>query len=242
MKLLILGGTSDAITLCKRALAHYDVIYSLKGQVRQPQLSCEIHSGGFGGVEGMVEFLQQQHIDCLLDATHPYAVNISNHAKLAAKHCALPCFHYLRPAWQQQENDRWIFFQDMAELTALLDENEKSNARLFFTLGQLSADFISQKNPQQHYIIRSAIASNSKQTDTLQWIKNIGPFALDDERKLFKRYQIEALISKNSGGDSVAAKIQIARENKLPVYLLERPRFQSEYPILDSITAMLLAL
>jgi precorrin-6A/cobalt-precorrin-6A reductase len=242
MKLLILGGTSDAITLCKLALAQYEVIYSIKGHVRQPQLHCDIHSGGFGGVEGMVEFLQQQHIDCLLDATHPYAVNISHHAKLAAKHCSLPCFHYLRPAWQPQENDHWIFFQDMAQLTALLDENEKSRARLFFTIGQLSSEFISQKNPQQHYMVRSAIASHTKQTNTIRWIESIGPFALDDERKLFKRHQIEALISKNSGGKSVAAKIQVAREKNLPVYILERPDFQSEYPILHSITDMLLAL
>ena len=242
MKLLILGGTSDAITLCKLALAQYEVIYSVKGHVRAPQLPCEIHSGGFGGVEGLIEFLQQQHIDCLLDATHPYAVNMSHHAQLAAKHCSLPCFHYLRPAWQPQKNDRWIFFQEMAQLTPMLDQNEKNSARLLFTIGLLSPEFISQKNPQQHYIVRSAIATNTKQTNTMRWIESIGPFTLEDERKLFKRHQIEALISKNSGGKSVEAKIQVARERNLPVYMLERPVFQSEYPIFYSITDMLLAL
>jgi precorrin-6A/cobalt-precorrin-6A reductase len=242
MKLLILGGTSDAIKLCKLALAQYDVIYSIKGRVRQPQLNCKIHSGGFGGIAGMVNFLQQQHIDCLLDATHPYAVNISNHAKLAAKHCSLPCLHYIRPAWQQQENDHWIFFNTLAQLTALINRNEDSKARLFFTIGQLTPEFIAQKNPQQHYIVRSAITSNISQTNTIKWIKNIGPFALEDERILFEWYQIDALISKNSGGKSVEAKIQIAREKKLPVYMLKRPDFSSEYPIFHSLTDMILTI
>lgn len=235
MKLLILGGTSDAIKLCKLALAQYEVIYSIKGQVRQPQLNCEIHSGGFGGTQGLVDFLQQRRIDCLLDATHPYAMNISNHAKLAAKYCALPCFHYIRPAWQQQKNDHWIFFNDMTQLTALLEQNEHSSARLFFTIGQLAPEFIAQKNPQQYYIVRSAIDLSIKQKNNIIRIKSIGPFALEDERQLFEHYQIHALVSKNSGGEAVAAKIQVARERGLPVYMLERTEFQSEFPILYSI-------
>ena len=62
-----------------------------------------------------------------------------------------------------------------------------------------------------------------------------------NERKLFENYQIDALISKNSGGQSIYAKIQIAREMKLPVYLLQRPEFQSDYPIISSINEMLVA-
>lgn len=240
MKLLILGGTSDAITLCKRALQQHDVIYSIKGHVRQPQLNAEIHSGGFGGVQGMIAFLKQRQIDCILDATHPYAVNISNHAKLAANYCSLPCLHYIRPAWQQQEEDRWFFFNDMAQLTSLLEKNETCTAQLLFTIGQLAPEFIAKKNPQQHYIIRSAIAPPISQTKTITGIESIGPFTLEDEQQLFEFYNIDALISKNSGGKSVAAKIQIAREHGLPVYILKRPEFQSEYPILHSITEMLL--
>jgi precorrin-6A/cobalt-precorrin-6A reductase len=241
MKVLILGGTSDAIKLCKQALVRYEVIYSIKGHVRQPQLNCQIHSGGFGGTQGMVAFLQQQQIDYILDATHPYAVTISNHAKLAAKYCAIPCLHYIRPAWQQQENDRWIFFNNMAQLTSLIASNENNKARLFFTIGQLTDEFIANKSPQQRYIVRSALASSISQTNNIHRIKSIGPFALEDERKLFDDYQIDALISKNSGGESVAAKIRVARERNLPVYMLERPEFQSEYAIFHSISEMLLA-
>jgi precorrin-6A/cobalt-precorrin-6A reductase len=239
MKLLILGGTSDAIKLCKQALVRYEVIYSIKGHVRQPQLNCQIHSGGFAGTQDIMAFLLQQQIDYILDATHPYAVTISNHAKLAAKYCAIPCLHYIRPAWQQQKNDRWTFFNNMTQLISLIASNENNKARLFFTIGQLTDEFIANKSSQQRYIIRSAVTSTIRKTNNIHWIKSIGPFALENEQKLFDDYQIDALISKNSGGESIAAKIQVARERNLPVYMLERPMFHSEYPVFHSISAML---
>jgi precorrin-6A/cobalt-precorrin-6A reductase len=242
MKLLILGGTSDAIKLCKLALQKYTVIYSIKGIVRQPQLNCEVHSGGFDGVQGLIAFLHQQRIDCLVDATHPYAMKISHYAELAAKHGCLPCFHYIRPAWQQQSGDDWIFFDNMMALTSLLNTTSKQNLRLFFTIGQLSSEFLARKNPQQDYIVRSAIASTVKQANKIEWINSIGPFELENERQCFHHYQVDALISKNSGGESVAAKIKIAAEMKLPVYMRRRPDFHSKYPLIHSIADILLVL
>ncbi len=244
MKLLLLGGTSDALKLCQLVLKQHDVIYSIKGLVRTPKLDCNIHTGGFGGVQGLIHFLQQQQIDCLLDATHPYAINISYYAKRAAQYCHLPCFHYMRPAWQQQSGDNWILFKDELQLTQLLNNNHNKRTRFFFTTGRLSSAFIAKKKPQHHYIIRSIIDNDTQGiqgVQGIQWIKDKGPFTIENERKLFENYQIDALISKNSGGQSVYAKIQIAREMKLPVYLLQRPKFQSDYPIISSINEMLVA-
>lgn len=242
MKLLILGGTSDAITLCRLALTDYEVIYSLKGLVRQPNLPCKIHSGGFGGVRGLITFIQQQSIDCLLDATHPYAVQMSYHATLAAKYCSLPCFHYIRPAWQQQRGDQWVFFKNRQHLTSLLERFNQRNPHFFFTMGQLPPDFLAKKNPQHHYIIRSALDIAAQEATNLTKIKQIGPFSIESERKLFHHYSIDALISKNSGGQSVAAKLHIAREQHLPVYLLERPHFESTNPIFHSLNDILSAI
>jgi precorrin-6A/cobalt-precorrin-6A reductase len=242
MKLLLLGGTSDALRLCRVALLKYDVIYSIKGHVRQPQLNCQVHSGGFGGTQGLIIFLQQQHIDCILDATHPYAVKISDHAQLAAKYCRINCFHYSRPAWQQQANDHWIFFNTMERLEQLLSEDENKTLQIFFTIGQLASVIIAKKQPHQNYIIRSALDMPVDLGNTVLWIKSIGPFTLEDELKLFTGYGIDALVSKNSGGYSICAKIQVAREMGLPVYMLQRPDFQSDYPVFYSIDKLLLAL
>lgn len=241
MKLLLLGGTSDAIKLCQLMLLTHEVIYSIKGHVRHPKLNCQIHSGGFGGVQGLIFFLQQQQIDYMLDVTHPYAVKISHHAQLAAKHCDMGCFHYIRPAWQQQLNDHWIFFNTMGHLTQLLGESDNTALRIFFTIGQLASVVIENKQPHQHYIIRSAVDMPVNLNNKVIWMQSIGPFTLEGERELFNDYQIDTLVSKNSGGDSICAKIQIAREMSLPVYILQRPDFHSYYPVFSSTDKLLTA-
>ncbi len=239
MNLLILGGTSDAIRLCKLLLAQHNIIYSVKGITQAPKLDCKIRMGGFGGVEGLVDFLAKNKIDCLLDATHPYAIKISKNAIFAANYCALPCYHYLRPAWQQQANDAWILFDSMADLSLYLQKKANQKLRLLFTIGQLSKDFINKKSPQHDYIVRSVV-DNKIQNVTK--IISKGSFSLEQERELFENYQIDALVSKNSGGHNVDAKIQIAREMRLPVYLLKRPKFESNHPIFSSINEMILKL
>ena len=236
MKLLLLGGTSDAIRVCNLLLSDgYKVIYSIKGLVRQPQLNCEIHSGGFGGVQGLIHFIQQQRIDYILDATHPYAVQMSQHAQLAASYYKLPCLHYQRPAWQQQPADQWVYFDTLSQLSPLLVRNNNKRAVFLFSIGQLSPTWVADKFPQHLYIIRSVLGVTFTLPNNVIWIKNRGPFTLEDEYQLFSRYQVNALISKNSGGTSVAAKIHIAQQMQLPVYMLRRPHFESCYPIFDSI-------
>lgn len=238
MKLLVLGGTSDAVALSQALIErNHQLIYSIKGIVRQPNLRCEIRTGGFGGVNSLARFLKAHKIDCLVDVSHPYAINISNNAALAAAQCRLSCLHYVRPAWQQQAGDQWFFYRDLEQLADLLH----SYKRPFFTIGQLPADFLSATPTDQHCIVRSAI-DQKQQVDNATWIKSIGPFNTVSERQLFLDYQIDALVSKNSGGNSVAAKIYIARDLKLPVFMLARPDFNSAFPIVDNLKAMLSAI
>ena len=235
MRILILGGISDALKLYKMLLAEHTVIYSVKGITPVARLKCELHIGGFGGVQGLVNFLIEKQIDCLLDATHPYAVKISEQAKLAANYCSLPCFHYFRPPWQQQHNDYWIFFDSMSDLSLHLNQEANRKLRLFFTIGQLPEGFINQKSPQHDYIVRSVLENK---TQGISNIMSKGPFCLEQEKLLFYSYQVDVLVSKNSGGNQVAAKIQVAREMGLPVYLLKRPQFESNHPIFSTLNAM----
>lgn len=238
MKLLVLGGTSDAIKLSKQLIqAGHDVIYSIKGIVRKPNLECSIHVGGFGGVGGLSTYLQQHRIEALLDVTHPYAINISNNAKQAASFCGLPCIHYVRPAWQQQDEDNWIGFETISKLPSLL----KSYRKPFFTIGQLAPELVQAKFNHQKYLVRSAIAQ-AQLIKGVSYLESIGPFALEDEFVLFKNEKVDALVSKNSGGHSVAAKIEAARVLRLPIFMMTRPILDSEFPQVATLEAMLLAI
>ena len=51
-----------------------------------------------------------------------------------------------------------------------------------------------------------------------------GPFTLEDERQLLLEYQIDTIVSKNSGGDATYAKIVAARELGIPVVMVQWPQ------------------
>lgn len=222
MSLLVLGGTTEgrslALALHRRELP---VIYSLAGLVRETRLACKVISGGFSQHGGLDAYIEQHGIQAVLDATHPYAVHISRAAVGAARRRGIPCWRYHRPAWQAQAGDQWYRFPDWTTLIGALADKRA----VFLTTGQPTADMLALLStfPAQRQWLRTAVPPAHPLPRTMGWVQDIGPFSLENERALLERHRIDALVSKNSGGEATSAKLQAARELKIPVYLLERP-------------------
>ena len=83
-RVLVLGGTAEARSLAAELAARgLDVTTSLAGRTRHPRLPAgEVRTGGFGGVAGLAEALAD--VDVLVDATHPFAATMTEHAAAAA--------------------------------------------------------------------------------------------------------------------------------------------------------------
>ncbi|MGZ5917235.1 MAG: precorrin-6A/cobalt-precorrin-6A reductase, partial [Methyloceanibacter sp.] len=157
MKLLILGGTSEASALA-RALAgdpHYDAMLSLAGRTEHPAPSpIPVRRGGFGGSEGLARFLTENRIDVLIDATHPFAAAMKRHAVEAAKHTGVPLLAIRRPAWEPREGDQWISVANLGKAAAALGDEPK---RVLLTTGRKDlAPFVAA--PQHFYVLRSVEA------------------------------------------------------------------------------------
>lgn len=224
MKLLLLGGTADARELADGLQRlGVEVIYSIAGLVRQPQLECRVVSGGFSAGGGLAAFLQREAIDAILDATHPYAGRMSATAADAARAQGLPLWRYQRPAWQAQAGNDWHEFGDWS----MLADRLAGYRSVFFSAGQLTQAFVDELKERsadgQRQVLRTAIEPEIDLPASMSWIGGIGPFDIDGERALFDRYRFDALVSKNSGGAATAAKLEVARERGVPVYLLQRP-------------------
>ncbi len=221
MRLLILGGTADGRQLAE--VLHQQgipLIYSVAGLVRTPKVGCEVVSGGFRQFGGLAEYSQQQGITAILDATHPYAAKMSTTAVSAAKSCGIPCWRFYREPWQETSADSWKKFSKWKDLTAALSDKK----RLFMTVGQVEQEYLEQvAGKSERVLLRTAVAPKINLPNNVEWIKAIGPFTEEDEYTLMQQYNIDALVSKNSGGDSTVAKLFAARKLKIPVYMLERP-------------------
>lgn len=238
MRVLILGGTGDASQLAIKAstLAGIEVIVSLAGRTRQPALiATQTRIGGFGGTSGLVAYLQNNAIDLLIDATHPYAAKISLNAATAAQLCGIPHLILVRPAWRSTQGDRWIEVDNIEAAAAILSDWTK---RVFLTIGRQELSTFSHL--ENIWFLMRTIDPPAPDTSIPkgQLLLERGPFSLADERKLLKQYQIEAIVSKNSGGDATSAKIIAARELGLPVVMVKRPSMPEGDRVFDVESAL----
>lgn len=237
-RVLLLGGTGDALRLARSLGPSH--VYSLAGLGRVPgDLGCQVRVGGFGGAQGLAAFIKAERIDLLVDATHPYAAQISSNAARAAEQAGIPCWALRRPAWQAGRGDDWREVSDWAELIATMSDFH----RPFFTLGREPLAHLHEIPEHQHWTVRCLDAQPA--ADRAEIIGDRGPFSLEAERQLFERLDCDVLISKNSGGDSTEPKLQAARERGLPVLLLRRPMLPAvtrEFMRRDDLQTALMAL
>ena len=216
-RILLLGGVTEALAMARRLGAQH--VYSLAGVGRVPaDLPCEVRVGGYGGAEGLAQYIRQQRIDLLLDATHPYAAQISHNAVSAAALAGIPCWALRRPAWQPQAGDNWREVANWAELVEAL----KPFQRPLFTLGREPLEHLHEIPEGQFWTLRAldTYPGNAR----CEVIGARGPFVIEDERTLFAQRRIDVLISKNSGSSATEPKLEVARERGTPVLILKRPQ------------------
>ncbi len=216
-RILLLGGVTEALAMARRLGAQH--VYSLAGVGRVPaDLPCEVRVGGYGGAEGLAQYIREQRIDVLLDATHPYAAQISHNAASAAALAGIPCWALRRPAWQPQAGDDWREVADWAELVEAL----KPFQRPLFTLGREPLEHLHEIPEGQFWALRAldTYPGNAR----CEVIGARGPFVIEDERALFAQRRIDVLISKNSGSSATEPKLEVARERGTPVLILKRPK------------------
>ncbi|PHJ55346.1 cobalt-precorrin-6X reductase [Nostoc linckia z18] len=223
MRVLILGGTGDAAELAARlaTIESVEIITSLAGRTREPLLPLgDLRVGGFGGVAGLVSYLEVMQIDLLIDATHPFATQISWNAVDAATKVRVPHLMLIRPPWEKVNDDRWIEVDSVAAAATVLQNQAQ---RVFLTVGrQELAAFAHLKDIW--FLMRMI---DPPAPDALvppgMLLCDRGPFTLQNEREILIQHNIDTIVSKNSGGDATYAKIIAARELEVKVVMVNRP-------------------
>lgn len=219
-KILLLGGVADALAIARTLGPQH--VYSLAGVGRVPtDLTCQLRVGGYGGAHGLAQYIGEHGIDLLVDATHPYAAQISHNAASASQLSGVPLWALRRPAWQPEAGDDWREVPDWAGLLRAI----KPFHRPLFTLGREPLQHLDDIYPHQFWTLRALenTLRDLPQHERCEVIGARGPFLLEDERALFQQRGIDVLISKNSGGGATEAKLEVARELKVPVVILRRP-------------------
>ena len=223
LRVLILGGSSEASALASALAGRVGVAatLSLAGRVREPAPQpLPVRVGGFGGVDGLVEYIRTERIDLLVDATHPFAATMSRNAREAAKRAGTTLLDAGRPPWEPVPGDCWTQVETIAAAAAELGARP---LRAFLTVGRLQLAAF-RAAPQHHYLVRSIepVSEDHGLVDA-DFVTARGPFSIEDEVGLMRRHHIDVLVTKNSGGTASVAKLDAARRLALPVVLVRPP-------------------
>ncbi len=223
MRILLLGGSSEASRLA-RALSvrgRVEATLSLAGRTANPALGpLPMRVGGFGGVDGLVRYIEAERVEVVVDATHPFAAQMKRHAAEACTATGTPLAAFSRPPWTPAPGDRWIEVDDAAAAARALGDTPR---RVFLTAGRLQAAAFAGASPH-HFVLRSIDAPAPETLPkSVELVLARGPFTMRDEIELMTTRRIDVVVSKNSGGDATRAKLDAAREIGLPVVMIRRP-------------------
>ena len=239
MRLLILGGTTEASCLAGALVGRHDVapVLSLAGRTQNPVLPPIPHRiGGFGGVDGLSAYLAGERIDVMVDATHPFAARISAHAVAAAAVAGVPLLAFTRPPWRPGIGDRWTAVPDLDAAAAALGLARRT---VLLTVGRLGlARF--RAAPQHRYVVRTIDPPDPADLPPDHvLLLDRGPFRLEDEMALMRREGVEVVVTKNSGGSAAAAKLDAARALGIAVVMIDRPPAPAGRPETHALDAVL---
>ena len=222
MRVLILGGTADANQLVA-AMAddpRLDPILSYAGRTenpKRPPIAWRI--GGFGGVAGLVDYLRTEQIARVVDATHPFAAQMSAHAIAACTAVSVPLLALERAPWQRMPGDRWIEVDDFAAAAEALGDAPR---RVFLGIGRTQlAPFAG--HPQHFYLVRLVDPPRAPLPIDAEVIIARGPYDLAGDRAVLTDHRIDVMVTRDAGGESASAKIDAARELGLRVIMVRRP-------------------
>lgn len=219
-----MGGTTEASRLARLlAEAGVDAVFSYAGRTKTPiEQPLPLRIGGFGGAEGLARYLRDERITHLIDATHPFAAQISANAVSAREATGTPLLALARPAWEPHAGDRWAMLPDFQTAAKALPDQP---ARVFLAIGRQNLEYFSSL--PHRWLLRLVNVPDEKPLPNADIIIARGPFTADGDEALLREHQITHIVAKNSGGSGGEAKLIAARRLNLQVLMIDRPAVPS---------------
>lgn len=218
MRVLLLGGTGEARALAKALYPRVDVVSSLAGRVPDPALPVgPVRIGGFGGVDGLRRWIRDENIDAVVDATHPFAATMTAHAAAACTESQIPHLILARPAW-----DPGAAIVVDSDTSAAETVARQGYSRIFLTTGRSGVRAFADS--EAWFLIRAVTDPDASALPRHHRVLlSRGPYGYDAELALLRDHRIDALVTKNSGGDMTRAKLDAAAALDAPVVMVARP-------------------
>ncbi len=221
MTLLILSGTSEGRDIAQNLHDQgVDLIASLAGATRSPKAQgVPTRIGGFGGAEGFERYLRAHNISAVLDATHPFANDVTHRSANICARLKIPYCLYSRPAWEPTEQDNWTMLEGETDAARHIADG----STVFLATGRQTLERFDNL-PNCRLICRQIDPpSGPFPFANGEFLIGRPPFSVEDEIALFKSLNVDWLVVKNAGGKASFSKLDAARELGIKVGMIKRP-------------------
>jgi precorrin-6A/cobalt-precorrin-6A reductase len=230
-RVLVLGGTAEGRRLAEALTAEgVEVLSSLAGRTADPVLPPgDVRIGGFGGADGLADWLRADRVRAVVDATHPFAAAITQHAVQAARATGTPLLRLQRPGWREQAGDDWRWVDSLEEAA----EAVAGFAHVFVTTGRTGLGAFTRLSAE--VLVRSVDPPEPPLPEHTTVVLERGPFTVDDELALLREHGVDVVVTKDSGSSLTEAKLIAARQLGVPVVVVRRPPLPSGVPVVETV-------
>lgn len=220
--LLLLAGTRGARDIATGLAARgVKTIASLAGATRDPvKMDVPTRIGGFGGEDGFRDFLADEGISAIIDATHPFAHRISERTARVAAELGLPYLQLMRPPWVAGDGDRWVHL-DAEDQAA---RHIPKGATVFLATGRQTLEKFANLQGRRLICRQIDPPDGPFPFENGQFLVGRPPFSIEEEVALFSSLGVDWLVVKNAGGQASRSKLDAARELGIPVAMVRRPK------------------
>ena len=226
MKILLFGGTGEGRELAEWMLSQgLDATVCVATEYGETLLpdGAQVHVGRLDA--GTMESLMAGGYTLVIDATHPYAVEVTKNIRAAAQAAGLPCLRLLR------QSDREDGCQKAADMAAAADLLEGLPGKVLLTTGSKELDAFARPGLRERCCPRVLPMADSLERCLALGFppKNIicmqGPFTKEMNLATVRQFHVRTLVTKDTGGyGGFRAKADAAREAGCDLVVVERPQ------------------
>ena len=214
--ILVLGGTSDSLEICDRINKYEDLPYTLSVTTSYGEDLARKHAKnvitGKLTKEDMVRFIEKNNINKIIDATHPYAIEVSKNAIQCAKELNIDYLRY--------------------ERKSLIEDISYENKYIVSSIEPKIVELIPDRNlivrvlPTSDVIL--SCESLGLNADNIIAMK--GPFSQSINEEFYKHYNVDIVVTKESGiAGGFLEKVNACETLQIPVVIITREKIN--YPL-----------
>jgi len=236
--ILVLGGTSDSLEICDRINKYKNLPYILSvttsyGEDLARKYAKNVITGKLAK-EDMINFIEQNNINKIIDATHPYAIEVSKNAIQCATELKIDYIRYERKSLIDSINYENKYIVNSIEDACKIAREKGRN--IFIGTGSKNLPQIVDFIPDRNLIVRVLPTSDvilscenlGLNADNIIAMK--GPFNQSINEEFYKHYDIDIVITKESGtAGGFLEKVNACEALKIPVVIIAREKIN--YPI-----------